>query len=87
MPGEIDFLRELIAIPSLSGEETAIAVFIEETTRRWGLDVVRNANSVQIEVRGWGGEPTLALASHLGCERVCSAPGTRSAFSPNKFRL
>ncbi|MEA2725500.1 MAG: hypothetical protein QOH59_3271, partial [Gemmatimonadales bacterium] len=32
MPGEIDFLRELIAIPSVSGEETAVAVFIEETT-------------------------------------------------------
>jgi acetylornithine deacetylase len=65
LPGEVDLLRELVAIPSVSGEEAIIAVFIEETTRRWGLDVVRDANSVQIEVRGWGPGPTLAFASHL----------------------
>ena len=81
MPGEIDFLRELIAIPSVSGEETALAVFIEETARRWGLDVVRNANAVQIEVRGWGGGPTLALASHLDVVPP-GAGWTRDPFNP-----
>ena len=81
MPGEIDFLRELIAIPSVSGEETAIAVFIEETARRWGLDVVRNANAVQIEVRGWGAGPSLALASHLDVVPP-GAGWTRDPFNP-----
>ena len=65
MPGEVDLLRELIAIPSVSGQEAELAVFIEETARRWGLEVVRDSNAVQIEVRGWGSGPTVALASHL----------------------
>jgi acetylornithine deacetylase len=65
LPGEIELLRELIAIPSVSGEEAEIAVFVEETVRRWGLDVVRNAQGVRIEVRGWGVGQTIALASHL----------------------
>jgi acetylornithine deacetylase len=65
LPGEVELLRELIAIPSVSGEEAEIAVFVEETARRWGLDVVRSAEGVQIEVQGWGVGPTIALASHL----------------------
>ncbi|HEY3012850.1 MAG TPA: M20/M25/M40 family metallo-hydrolase [Gemmatimonadales bacterium] len=65
MPGEVELLRELVGIPSVSGEEAEIAVFIEETARRWGLDVVRNAHGIRIEVRGWGAGPTIALASHL----------------------
>jgi acetylornithine deacetylase len=65
LPGEIELLRELIAIPSVSGEEAEIAIFVEETARRWGLDVVRNAQGVRIEVHGWGVGQTIALASHL----------------------
>lgn len=65
MPGEVELLRELIAIPSVSGEEAEIAVFIEETARRWGLDVTRDAHGVRVEVQGWGIGPTIALASHL----------------------
>ena len=81
MPGEVDLLRELVAIPSMSGEEAEIAVFVEETTRRWGLDVVRDANAVRIEVRGWDTGSTLAFASHLDVV----APGsgwTRDPFNP-----
>ena len=58
-----------------------LAVFIEETIRRWGLDVVRNANAVQIEVRGWGAGPTLALASHLDVVPP-GAGWTRDPFTP-----
>jgi acetylornithine deacetylase len=65
LPGEVDLLRELVAIPSLSGEETDLAVFVEETVRRWGLDVVRDANGIRIAVQGFSVGPTLALASHL----------------------
>src|SRR5919112_1405561 len=64
-PSEVELLRDLVAIPSVSGQEAELAVFIEETARRWGLDVVRDARGVRIEVRGWGLGPTLALASHL----------------------
>lgn len=81
MPGEVDLLRELVAIPSMSGEEAEIAVFVEETIRRWGLDVVRDTNAVQIEVRGWNSGPTLAFVSHL--DVVPPGSGwTRDPFDP-----
>lgn len=65
MAAEVELLRELVAIPSVSGEEAEIAAFVEQTVRRWGLDVMRDANGVRVEVRGWGAGPTLALVSHL----------------------
>lgn len=81
MPAEVDLLRELIAIPSVSGEEADLASFIEDTARRWGLDVVRDANAVRIEVRGWGIGPTIALASHI--DVVPPGSGwTRDPFNP-----
>jgi acetylornithine deacetylase len=81
LPGEIDLLRELVAIPSLSGEETDLAVFVEETVRRWGLDVVRDANGVRIEVQGWSVGPTLAYVSHLDVVPP-GAGWTRDPFVP-----
>lgn len=81
MPGEVQLLRELIAIPSVSGEEADLAVFIEETARRWGLDVIRDANAVRVEVRGHGTGPTLALASHLDVVPP-GAGWTRDPFTP-----
>jgi acetylornithine deacetylase len=81
LPGEIDLLRELVAIPSLSGEETDLAVFVEETARRWGLDVVRDANGVRIEVQGWSIGPTLAYVSHLDVVPP-GAGWTRDPFVP-----
>jgi len=62
---EIQLLQEVVAIPSVSGAEAAIAAHLEDTARRWGMDVVRNQHGVRIEVRGWHVGPTLALASHL----------------------
>ena len=82
MPGEINLLRELIAIPSISGEEAELAVFIEETVRRWGLEVVRTASAVQVEVRGWAPGPTIALASHLDVVPP-GAGWTRDPFTPS----
>ena len=81
MPGEINLLRELIAIPSISGQETDLAIFVEETARRWGLDVVRNSHGVRVEVRGWGAGPTIALASHLDVVPP-GAGWTRDPFTP-----
>ena len=65
MPGEVELLRDLVAIPSMSGEEAEAAVFVEETARRWGLDVTRDARGVRVELRGWNVGPTIALVSHL----------------------
>ena len=78
---EVELLRDLIAIPSVSGGEAAIAERVEETARRWGMDVVRDKNGVRIEVRGWGVGPTLAYASHL--DVVPPGSGwTRDPFDP-----
>lgn len=81
MPGEVNLLRELIAIPSISGQETDLAVFVQETARRWGLDVVRDNHGVRVEVRGWGAGPTIALASHLDVVPP-GAGWTRDPFTP-----
>ncbi len=65
MPTEIALLSELVAIPSVSGAEEAVARFLEETARRAGLDVVRDDASVTVRVDGKRPGPTLALISHL----------------------
>jgi acetylornithine deacetylase len=65
LPGEVELLRDLVAIPSVSGEEAEVAVFVEETARRWGLDVVRDVHGVRVELRGWDVGSTIALVSHL----------------------
>ncbi len=82
MPGEVNLLRELIAIPSLSGQEAELAVFIENTVRRWGLEVVRSPSAVRVEVRGWDSGPTLALVSHLDVVPP-GAGWTRDPFTPS----
>ena len=81
MPGELDLLKQLVAIPSVSGEEEAVAVFVEDTARRWGVDVVRDHTSVRLEVRGWGPGPTVALVSHLDVVPP-GAGWTRDPFTP-----
>ncbi len=55
----------MVAIPSVSGEEAEAAVFVEETARRWGLDVTRDAHGIRVELRGGNAGPTIALVSHL----------------------
>jgi acetylornithine deacetylase len=65
LPDEIELLKQLVAIPSISGAEAAVATFVEETVRRWGLEVTRDDTGVRVELRGWGPGPTIALVSHL----------------------
>jgi acetylornithine deacetylase len=64
-PTEITFLRELVAIPSVSGNELPAAEFVELTARRLGLDVVRDETSVRVAVGDEAAGPTLAFATHL----------------------
>ena len=64
-PAEVELLRELVAIPSVSGEEAAVAAFCEATARGWGLDVSNDATGVRIEVAGRAPGPTLAMITHL----------------------
>jgi acetylornithine deacetylase len=82
LPGEIDLLRELVAIRSISGEEHDLAVYVEDTVRRWGLDVLRDATGVRVEVQGTSPTPTLAFASHLDVVPP-GAGWTRDPFVPS----
>jgi acetylornithine deacetylase len=81
LPDELELLRQLVAIPSVSGEEAAIASFVEESVRGWGLDVVRDDTSVRVEVKGQSDGPTLALVSHLDVVPP-GAGWTRDPFTP-----
>ena len=85
MPDELSLLEHLVAIPSVSGEEAAIAAFVEQTARGWGLDVVRDDTSVRVEVRGRSPGPTLALVSHLDVVPP-GAGWTRDPFTPTMER-
>lgn len=78
---EVQLLRDLVAIPSVSGDEEAVAQFAEETARAAGLDVARDASGVKVEVRGKRPGATLALVSHL--DVVPPGDGwTRDPFTP-----
>jgi acetylornithine deacetylase len=65
LPDELELLQRLVAIPSISGDEAAVARYVEETARAWGLDVVRDETGVRVEVRGHTPGRTIALVSHL----------------------
>ncbi len=64
-PTEVELLRELVAIASISGNEEPVARFVEERVRSWGLDVVRDDTGVKVTVTGTRPGRTLALLSHL----------------------
>lgn len=80
-PTEIAFLCELVAVPSMSGNEAPAAELVELAARRLGLDVVRDETSVRVSVGDEGAGPTLVLASHL--DVVPPGEGwTRDPFTP-----
>lgn len=60
-----ELLAELVAIPSVSGDELGIAVFVEHWMRDHGLEVERDDRNVVARVRGKGPGPVLLLSSHL----------------------
>ena len=64
-PTEVTTLCELVAIPSISGNELPAAEYVERVARALGLDVVRDETSVRVSVGDESAGPTLALASHL----------------------
>ncbi|MEO8226324.1 MAG: M20/M25/M40 family metallo-hydrolase [Gemmatimonadota bacterium] len=81
-PAEIELLRELVATPSISGSEEAVGRLVEETVRGWGLEVVRDAAGVRVQVGREGSGPTLAFVSHL--DVVPPGEGwTRDPFTPS----
>jgi acetylornithine deacetylase len=80
-PSEIEFLAELIAVPSISGNEAPAAELVAAHARRHGLDVVVDDTSVRVTAGCEDRGPTLALATHL--DVVPPGEGwTRDPFTP-----
>lgn len=78
---EIALLRELVATPSVSGSEVAVARLVEEWAGARGLTVQRDDASVTVTVAGRAPGETLAFVSHL--DTVPAGEGwTRPAFEP-----
>lgn len=65
MPSEIALLKDLVACPSVSGDEAAIAALVAARARREGLDVVNDETGVKIVIDTGRPGRTLALVSHL----------------------
>jgi acetylornithine deacetylase len=81
-PPEIELLRELVATPSVSGDEEAVARLVESAARANGLAVTRDEFSVTVTVAGKSPGPTLAMISHL--DVVPPGEGwTRDPFRPS----
>jgi LysW-gamma-L-lysine carboxypeptidase len=63
---EITFLRQFVAIPSPSGEEGAVAAFLDEQMAAWGFETHRDAAG---NVLGSVGDPgagrTIVLLGHM----------------------
>ena len=79
----IQLLRRLIAIPSFSREETAVADFLDDWMREHGLCVHRKANNLWCESRPHTeGDLTILLNAHIDTVRP-SASYTRDPFSPD----
>src|SRR5690606_25661918 len=80
-PAEVEFLRELVAVPSVSGNELPAAELVEQQARLLGLDVVRDDTAVRVWVGNETSGPTLAMATHL--DVVPPGDGwTRDPFDP-----
>ena len=72
----VRLLRDLVAFPSLSGEEGPIADFVEDHVRAAGVPVARHDNNVYF---WWGDGPDcLLLNSHLDVV----PPSTRHPYDP-----
>ena len=78
---EVELLGALVAVPSVSGAEEAIARMVESAVRGWGLDVVRDETGVKVAIETGRPGRSLAFISHL--DVVPPGEGwTRDPFTP-----
>ncbi len=80
----VGLLRQLIATPSTSRNETATADLLEATLRARGTDPVRIANNICVRNRRFrAGRPTVLLNSHHDTVRPTDA-WSRDPFTPTE---
>ncbi len=78
---EVELLKALVACPSVSGDEDAVARLVEQIAAGFGLDVVRDETGVKVMVDTGRPGRTLAFISHL--DVVPPGEGwTRDPFTP-----
>lgn len=65
MSGVVELLRELVAIPSVTGDERAICEFLAGWLRGRGLEVRVDDRNLEARVRGGAPGPVLLWSSHL----------------------
>lgn len=61
----VELLRDLVAIPSVSGDEAAICAFLSGWLRDRGLEVQVEDRNLAVRVRGRAPGPVLLLNSHV----------------------
>ena len=64
-PTEVVLLRDLVAIPSVSGTEEQVGAFVEQWCSERGLTVARGSDGVLVSVDSGRPGPILGFASHL----------------------
>ena len=64
-PTEVTLLRDLVATPSVSGNEAGVAAFVERWAKVAELKVQRDETAVIVRVGGHKPGPRLAFVSHL----------------------
>ncbi len=78
----VGLLSELIAIPSVSREETAAADLLYDRMANWGLEPLREGNNIWAIAPGFNPErPTLLLNAHIDTVKPV-ASWTRNPFLP-----
>ncbi|MFN0177981.1 MAG: M20/M25/M40 family metallo-hydrolase [Gemmatimonadales bacterium] len=81
MRNEVDLLKELVAIESISGNEAEISRFVDHTARKLGLESVRDETGVKVLIDTGRPGDSLAFISHL--DVVPPGNGwTRDPFTP-----
>lgn len=78
----VELLKRMIAIPSVSRDETAVADMLQAQMTQWGLAVNRKGNNLWVREQSCSaGKPVILLNSHI--DTVKPAAGyTRDPFTP-----
>lgn len=80
----VELLKELIAIPSISRDETKAADCLSEYLNRWNLPHGREGNNLWIGCQDWdNNRPTVMLNAHIDTVKPVSS-WTRDPFTPTQ---
>ena len=80
----VELLKELIAIPSISRDETKAADCLSEYLNQWNLPHGREGNNLWIGCQDWdNNRPTVMLNAHIDTVKPVSS-WTRDPFNPTQ---